>query len=180
MIGILVAFLLADQPANAVDWKSLVPAIEATLSRTPGFGYGDGGYPVGITETVDITGDGVPEALVFIGAGGAYSNALVVMRFVNRRPLLARFKARDGKVRVETFLRGASVMHTVGVDLFPQNHAVFSYHYDYNSPPEGEAQKIVECGGEAYRWNARTRLFEYSKELSDNMAAELCRKVRKE
>ena len=53
-------------PLNTVHWKSLIPEIRMTLKRTPMFQQS-----VDIEETADITGDDVPEALVFLGTGGA-------------------------------------------------------------------------------------------------------------
>ncbi len=98
--------------------------------------------------------------------------ALWVMRIENGEPVVARFRGRNGKVSSMVFLDGASVMHTDGVEMLPEQHAVYSLHYNY-----GSNGKLRECTGEAYQWNPDTKLFDYKHRLGKKLTRDTCRKV---
>jgi hypothetical protein len=97
---------------------------------------------------------------------------MTVMRIENGEPVVARFRGRDGKVSSKVFLEGASVMHTDGVEMLPEQHAVYSLHYNY-----GSNGKLRECTGEAYQWNPDTKLFDYNHRLGKKLTHDTCRKV---
>lgn len=65
-------------------------------------------------------------------------------------------------------------MNTVGVELIPQEKAVFSYHYGFSGDLP---QKLVECDGDAYQWNANTSTFDYSRRLSARLKQVRCRQA---
>lgn len=163
----------APQP---VDWKAMIPAIRTALhtesETNPEFGGVEDRYSIGIRKTADITGDGVPEALVDLGTGGASTDAMTVMRMQGQKPVLAVFRHRDGKIAPLVFLEGASVMHTDGVELLPDQHAVHVLHYSY-----GGDGKLDTCGGEAYAWNARSKMFDYRSTLTKKLTQATCRNV---
>jgi len=131
-------------------------------------------YSIGIFKTADITGDGVPEALVYLGTGGASTDEMTVMRMEDHKPVLAVFRGRDGKVSPVVFLEGASVTHTDGVELLPEQHAVHAIHYNYSGNG-----KLHQCGGEAYTWNAQSKTFDYNSALTKNLTKATCRQVPK-
>ena len=143
--NMVVLFAAIVQAQAGVDWKALIPAIREQLAEA---GQPEQRYSVGIRQQADLTGDGIPEALVYLGDGGAYTDYLAVMRVVNGKPVFAKFKARDGRISQTEFAQGSSVMHSVGVELRPDQHAVFSFHHDLSGDMP---QKVVQCGGEAYR-----------------------------
>lgn len=177
MLVLLLVATLAYQTANPVDWQAMIPVIRSVLKkeavRNPEFqGIEQPYYSIGIRHTADITGDGVPEALVYLGTGGASTDEMTVMRIENGEPVVARFRGRDGKVSSMVFLEGASVMHTDGVEMLPEQHAVYSLHYNY-----GNNGKLHECTGEAYQWNPDTKLFDYNHPLGKKLTQDTCRKV---
>ena len=147
MLVLLLVAALTHQTAKPVDWQAMIPIIRSVLKneaiRNPEFrGIEQPYYSIGIRRTADITGEGVTEALVYLGTGGASTDAMTVMRIENGEPVVARFRGRDGKVSSMVFLEGASVMHTDGVELLPEQHAVYSLHYNY-----GSNGKRRECTG---------------------------------
>jgi hypothetical protein len=77
---------------TAIDWEAMIPKMRQLLKST---GTSEERYPIGIRETADLTDDGVPEALVYLGGGGAYTDSLALIRLVNNKPVLAEFKGRD-------------------------------------------------------------------------------------
>jgi len=161
---------------QSVDWEAMIPAIRELLNTVsksnPEWGGIEEYYSIGIVKTTDITGDGVPEALVDLGTGGASTSAVTVMRTEDHKPILAVFRGRDEKVSPVVFLEGASVTHTDSVELLPQHHAVHAIHYSY-----GANGKLDQCGGEAYAWNAQSRTFDYNPALTKKLTKATCRQV---
>ena len=173
--SMLVLFLvaaLAHQTAKPVDWQAMIPIIRSALKNDPEFRGEQPYYSIGIRRTADVTGDGVPVALVYLGTGGASTDEMTIMRIENGEPVVARFRGRDGKVSSMVFLEGASVMHTDGVEMLPEQHAVYSLHYNY-----GSNGKLRECTGEAYQWNPDTKVFDYNYRLGKKLTEDACRKV---
>jgi 5,10-methylenetetrahydrofolate reductase len=66
----------------------MIPAIRDVLKNDPGSqGSVEEHYAVGIRKVADITGDGLTEALVYLGTGGASTDALTLMRIENDKPV---------------------------------------------------------------------------------------------
>jgi len=172
-ITLLLILIALVQAQIRVNWNSLIPAIREQLDTEAG--QSGQLYPIGIREEADLTGDGIPEALVYLGTGGAYTDYLAVMRVVNGKPIFADFKSRDGRISHMNFAQGASVMHTIGVEVCRQQQAVFSFHHDLSGDM---AQKVVQCGGEAYRWNRKTDVFEFDESLTKRLTRTYCQQVR--
>jgi hypothetical protein len=76
MLVLLLVAALAYQTAKPVDWQ-MIPIIRSALKNDPEFrGTEQPYYSIGIRRTADITGDGVPEALVYLGTGGASTDEM--------------------------------------------------------------------------------------------------------
>ena len=158
-------------PQQSVDWKSLVPALREVLRG--------GEFPsevaaLHVRRQADITGDGIPEALVDFGSGGAYTNYLTVVRLQNGRPVSAVFKRPDGKTGSMLFADGSSVKNGVTVELRPESNAVFAC--EYSMKDDG---RLAKCNGAAYQWNRQTSTFEYDKRLSGPLGKNFCRVLAK-
>jgi hypothetical protein len=173
MLVLLMVAALAHPTAKPVDWQAMIPIIRSVLKNDPEFrDIEQPYYSIGIRRTADIRGDGVPEALVYLGTGGASTDEMTVMLIENGKPAVARFRGREGKVSSMVFLEGASVMHTDGVEMLPEQHAVYSLRYNY-----GGNGKLRECTGEAYQWNPSTKLFDYNHRLGKKLVRDTCREV---
>ena len=140
-----------ESNSKSVNWDSLMPAVRSALQKQlPHEGVGER-YMPGILRRghiADITGDGIPEALVWLGTGGASTSELALMRIENDKPVVALFKDRQGKTEPIVFLEGASVMHSDSTDLLPREHALLHLHFEYTA--DG---RLGPCAGEAYQWN---------------------------
>ena len=174
--NVLASFhVLAEPMTENIDWKSMMSTVRSVLEKQfPGEEVGKR-YDVGILRPghiADITGDGIPEALVWLGTGGASTSELALMRIENNKPVVALFKDRQGKTEPMLFLEGASVMHSDSVDLLSKEHAVFHFHFQYM----GDG-RLGPCDGEAYRWNPHTQTFDYDSRLSTSLTQDFCRKV---
>ena len=166
-------------PHTLADWQRIMPAVREALKRQ----FPDErldvypAQPTGILRAggvADVTGDGVPEAIVAFGIGGASTSQVTVMRIQDGNPVVALFKDRAGKTSPMVWADGASVMHTDGVNLLPREHAVFAIHYNY-----GSSGKLHQCGGEAYTWHSQSETFDYNSALTKKLTKTTCRQVPK-
>jgi hypothetical protein len=164
-------------PQSLADWQSMIPAIREVLKAQFPDERVEGPTPMGILRpghVADITGDGVSEALVSFGVGGASTSQLTLLRIDGDKPVVARFKDRAGKFGPMVFVEGASVMHTDDVDLMPQEHSLYAIHYNY-----GANGKLHQCGGEAFTWNRHSKTFDYNPALTNRLTKIKCRQVPK-
>jgi hypothetical protein len=141
-------------------WQPLVPSIPLVLKQAFPNERIEDNHPVRLVETADITGDGIPEAVVDLGEGGAYTDYVTVMRIEEGKAIVALFKEADGKVS-GYFFQGASVRHGESVRMLPDKKAVYSM-----STSTDDYGREDTCGVGAYQWDARRRVFVWNKLLS--------------
>jgi hypothetical protein len=159
---------------NPVDWKVLTPGIEATLESELKFCNQDR-RSIDVVQTTDVTGDGIPEALVNYCHMGAYTSDLALIQLIGGKPVSAHFQGKDGKVVKPGFLEGASVRNGEATKLFPEKHAVYAIHWStYNSG------KLASCTVEAYVWAARSGTFDANGAVSKEIAKHACFQLRQE
>jgi len=157
------------------DWKSLLQTIETLIGST----FLDvrvGREPMSIWQTDDITGDGIPEAIVYLGEGGAYNSYLILIRIENDKPVIAQFKQKDGKISPLLFLAGGSVMNGEGVMMLSDKNAIYFGHWSkaVSGEPYG---KLSNCSVEAYKWNLQTKMFDFNQSLSNEIRSNYCQKT---
>lgn len=169
MVGCAGAFAAMDAPTQQVDWKSLLPLVQVAVRHQFPKVVAQAHYPPTILKTADVD-RGVSVALVDLGTGG-YTEEMTVMRMEGATPVAARFRQRDDKIGPMVFSSGVSEDKGEAVDLVPDDHVVFSGHWERNGA------KLKKCGGEAYQWDATAKNFGFEKKLSKSMAREFCQKV---
>jgi hypothetical protein len=159
----------------SVNWENLRPEIER-ITR-PIFVYAGGiGFevrPISIEPVGDITGDGIPEALVSIGEGRA--DISILMRIENNKPVIAQFR-RDGNLlpRTRTFTTGATAAMAQGVYLLPERNVI------YDGEWRGIREGLIDCSTWAYQWNPQTKTFDFNQSLSSEIRIEFCRRMARE
>ncbi len=158
----------AQRPAQAVDWKEMIPVVRPLLKNA--FHGVEEHRSLGLVESVDITGDGIDEALFALGTGGAYTSALAVMRMEGGQPIVAQFKRQNGELGAIMFSHGASVMNALWTELLPLEQAVRMTYRKMNS----DGATVRECIVEAYRWNPNSKTFNYDDRLSDGTGLDHC------
>jgi len=172
--SLLLAVLAMGTGAQppAVEWKRMIPDIRTVLQKTFPNERIEEHYPITIVATGDITGDSVPEALVTLGDGGAYTDEVTLVRMEGHNPVAAVFRQKDSKVSSMVFAQGSSVRHGETVEMKPERQAVYAGHWSTD-----DAGKLNGCYVEAYRWHAKTRTFNFNEMLSGEIGREFCRKV---
>lgn len=159
-----------------VNWESLIPTIRTAVGPTLLGVRVEESSSLSIFQKNDITGDSIPEALVNLGSGGAYTSYLTLMRIENDKPVVAQFKQKDGKISSLMFLAGASVMNGEGVVMLPDKNAIYFGHWSraVNGTSFGS---LTNCSVEAYQWNSQTKNFDFSLSLSNEVRLGFCQKA---
>ncbi len=152
------------------DWNA--PALNVTDVLKRAFPETDvgGRGSVSIEEQVDITGDGIPEAFVALGTGGASVEYLSLLRMDNGTPVVSKVKDIDGIVGPLQLLQGAAVLHSSDIGTVPKEDIVYQRELSY-SPEDGS---ISSCAVQAYRWDSAETLFVYDPDASLSLQAQRC------
>lgn len=159
----------SEKPAlQTINWEEQMPAIKEALKKEFPNEAG-GNREVGIYKEGDVTGDGVPEALIYTGSGGVYTDKLVLVMIENGKPVLVKFKTKDGQVSILTFLSGSSVRHGETADIAPADSIVYSVSWSMD-----EVGNLETCDAQVYLWNKESRVFEYDQILTDGSKLTLC------
>jgi len=146
----------APNVISNTEWERIAPAV-TKLALEKGIKLPGGGFSKpGLMESAYMSGDHVATAMVDLGGEGASTDAIVVIRIEQDKPILARFLSRDGSVITKNpFLDGASVMHSDEVRLLAEQSAV----YTLSTTQSEDGKRIKTCKLNAYRWRARARAF---------------------
>jgi len=163
-----------QQSSTPIDWKVMTPGIEAALESKFKFCDQDR-RSIDVVQTADITGDGVPEALVDYCHMGAYTSDLALIQLMGGKPVLAHFQGKDGKPFTPGFLEGASVKNGETTKLLPEKHAVYAIHWNTD-----DSLKLAACTVDAYVWSAKSGTFNANRAISKEIAKQACSEKRLE
>lgn len=162
------------------SWEELIPEIRIAIKNGLSDAIIETVSPLDIYEEVELTGDDINEALIDLGSGGAYTEEFVLMMIQDGKPVLAKFRQKDGKVSSLIFLNGSSARNGETVEILSENKAVISGYYSIDDSGE----KIENCEVEAYEWNnginnIEVGIFEYSRVLSEETEKDYCADLQK-
>ena len=146
------------------DGKELTATLKRAFPNIPSIG--ERGEPF-IAQTIDMNGDSVPEALVDLQTGGAYTEDYAICQLDRGKLSVANFRDKNMSLSLpKSFSKGASVKHEVKLSFADDgkgNHIIYQYTIDKNASDPTVVDKITV---EAYRWNGTTKQFEYDEHLS--------------
>ncbi len=157
--------------ADVVDWALKDSAIlRSTSAAFPEDGVGERSK-VSVLKQADVTGDGIPEALVDLGNGGASTDYVSLVRHMNDGAIsVARWKDVDGSIGPVRLLAGAAVLHSDDPGMIPEMKAIYQRETAYR-PEDGG---LSSCSVTAYVWKGSEELFSYDPDLSLTLSADLC------
>lgn len=157
-----------------LDWNNpeFVQEIRRVLNEDFKESYIEYDRPLSILKTSDLTRDGVLEALVDIGSGGAYARSIILMRLENNKPTPANFKKKDGEVSYARFLDGSSARNGTTTEIVPEKSLIYQGYYHV-----GDSGNIEGCYVEAYQWNDKSETFEWSAIVSGEVTKSYCEAV---
>jgi len=114
-----------------------------------------------LSEQKDINGDGIPELVVNLASGGAYTENFGIFEIKDNQINWTYLKDRDNKQKPAIFSEGSSVMHSQAYMINADKKALIQFS---GETPDGETWKWV---AEAYVWNGT--IFVYDQTLSDEL-----------
>jgi hypothetical protein len=163
----------AQQRQTGSFWQNLIPQVQEALGRNYTSCIAEL-RETSIVESADITGDGVPEALVEYCRGGAYTSEVAFIRLEKNRPVLAKLRDSNYHAIRPIFLVGASVRNGEATALLPAKHAVYSltWHTDDNG-------KLDTCTAKAFVWTSRSATFDENPTISKEVADTECARLRR-
>lgn len=128
----------------------------------------------GFSESVDLTGDGLSDA-IFGGHGGNAGIALIVINNESQ-PEIAYQKDQLGFISPVRLYSVGRVAASLGYQLLPEENAYYTVekladHEAYD--PQGGTVFVCE-NFSAYVWDEMARMFEYNQALSDQYYAQEC------
>jgi len=127
---------------------------------------GERGEPF-IDQTIDLDGDSIPEAVVDLQTGGAYTEDYTICQLEEGKLRVANIVDKNMPLSLpKVFSKGASVQHEVKlqfVDDGTGKRVIYQYTIDKSPSDPTVTEKITV---EAYRWSGTTKEFGYDEHLS--------------
>lgn len=155
--------------SQQVSWENLIPSIRTAIGPIFLGERIEASGTLAVYAEDDLTGDGVSEALIDLGAGGAYTSSLTLMRVEQGKPVVARFKQKDGSIAPLVLLDGTSVRNGEVVKMDSLKQVLYSGSWGTDM-----GGKVDSCEVVAYRWNAGTKTFDYTVAVSKEIQADFC------
>ncbi len=123
-----------------------------------------------ISESMDLTGDGVLEGIV-VGNGGNNDTYFILSRNSKGEISVLKEQELDGSITLASLTSVSRVKNLAGFKLLPKENGYYSVSQSFDE----EKGKWV-CGGVyAYKWNAESNLFVIDANLSSKYETEGCK-----
>ncbi len=148
-------------PVNP-DWQSISSSSTYNLATTAGVSLSPGSS-VSLSQSLDLTGDGIDEG-VFSGDGGNSGMSFIVMKDLNGQNVLAKQKNKNGSISVVQLLSVGRAMVSESFKLIPEHNGFYTISKSNDS--EGMGFNCNTDGVNVYSWNNSTKLFEWNQSLS--------------
>jgi hypothetical protein len=151
------------------EWKSFSSDALFALASQENI-YLNQGTDIQLTETVDLTGNGIDEG-IFCGDGGNNGVCFVMIKGDDGKNVVAKWKGPDGTITPISLLSVGRVRVSSSYQLLPSEHAF----YTVSKSNDGEGGEF-ECDGGvvAYSWDSSTKLFEWNQALSTKYTNLVC------
>jgi len=156
-------------PPTNPNWQSVTSSSAYTLATNAEI-YLSSGSAVQLSQSVDLTGDGIDEG-VFTGDGGNSGMTFILMKDVNGQNVLAKQKNKDGTISVIQLLGVGRVRVSESFKFVPEERG----YYTISKSNDGESDFVCNPDGvNAYSWNTSTKLFEWNQSMTTKYTAEVC------
>lgn len=157
-------------PTSSPAWNKVLPLLSAVIKPFAASEKMQVGrlFSPKIERLVDVTGDGVPEALVAIGDGGASDDFVMMLKLENGKPVAVPFSDEAMINQPRIFVEGGSVMHGNDIGFISGG---IEYVGSWTRQDDG---KISDCSAMAYVWNGSNGRMEKDATLSEEIKKEYC------
>lgn len=128
------------------------------------------GAGIQLTETVDLTGNGIDEG-IFCGDGGNNGTCFIMIKGDDGKNFVAKWKGPDGTITPVSLLSVGRLRVSSSYQFLPDEKGF----YTVSKSNDGDGGEF-ECDGGvvAYSWNSSTKLFEWNQALSTKYTNQVC------
>lgn len=159
---------------RSFNWKNNEKYLLEEINKEfPGISLAD--LKLSEESIADINNDSIPEILIDLGIGGAAINNYIFITFKDNLPSLLKFKTKEGDIRSLIFDEGTGGAGRYGssIGISEKDSAIYQFmFYAYNSNDDF-------CSVDAYKFNNKTNLYEYDKNLSEQFKNNECQNLCK-
>jgi hypothetical protein len=159
------------------DWKSLSKnEIETIVSKEPDV-YFEKDIGLSLTQEVDLTGDGKPEAIVN-GNGGNNEVSFILYKNREGNVSVAKLRNKNGELSPATLLEIGRVMVNASYKLLPSENGFYTSSLEFDDSADNSETSHFKCGEDsvnAFAWNSQKEWFEWNKALTDKYTVEVCK-----
>lgn len=129
-----------------------------------------------LKESVDLTGDGVPEAVFGASDGGAAAAAIawIAAKDSNGKISLLNMKEKSGSTHQIYLAVTGSSSYNSYFKLVPEVNGFYTIDLQYDEASDKLAC-TTDSAIQAYQWNPKTSLFEYNSTLTAKYTAIECK-----
>jgi len=174
VVGLALRFCpCLESSSKDLVWAKQISKIKTILKETEDISAEGQLRPVQVVREADLTGDGVPEALVAIGSGGAYTDDLALFIWQGDKPVLAKFIDAAGEEGPIILSEGASVRNGASVNWKPEQKVIYagSWNVDFDGA-------LADCEVNAYQYSRDSLAFVYNQNLSADLGSQFCADLR--
>ncbi len=159
-----------------VDWKSVSSSSVFNLYKKEDISVGTEDKPT-LLQEIDLTGDGIPEAIFSASTGNASSSAILFSNS-DGSISIAKTKGKDGKIGNVELWEAGMAMYSMSYKLLPGEHGF--YTDSRSATNENGNGEVITFGCRtdsvaAYQWNSKTNLFDYNSALTAKYTAIACK-----
>jgi hypothetical protein len=159
---------------NTTNWQNVPPADIVALVQDAGLeGEIMLEQPIRFSAALDLTGDGVEDA-VFNGAGGNASVSFIVIDD-NGELVIAEQRNRLGMIGPVTLYQIGRVAVSVTYEFLPEINGFYTLSRILDQSQDNSQSSNFTCEAlDVYVWNQSMRLFEWNQQLSDEYYTKEC------
>lgn len=124
------------------------------------------------SEEMDLTGDGINEAIIE-GNGGNNGVSFILIKDTENNIKVAKQKSKNGAIDTVSLLSVGRAMLSEEYEFAPSENGFYtiSKYFDEKT----ESFKCNNEGVSFYRWNPQTKLFEWDSVLTKKYTTEVCK-----
>lgn len=168
-----------NQPANqsklsnatvVAEWKSLTSNELLAIANEEDM-YLEKDFGVKLSETIDLTGDGIDEG-IFTGNGGNNGASFIMIKGNDGKSFVAKQKNKDGTINQVYLVEIGRVMFSEGFELVPNEYGFYTI-----SKINNEESGNFSCkpnGVNAYSWNTSIKMFEWNQVMTTKYTTQVC------
>lgn len=154
------------------QWRAMSSVDLLTISSKENLGLS----AITLTQTVDLTGDGIDEG-IFTGNGG---NSGVTFFLIKNDTTIsvARQKNKDGSIHPVALEYVGRAMVSENFKLLPSEKGFYTVSLSFDEDADSSDSSHFKCNTnsvQAYQWNSSTKLFEWNQALTTKYTAEVCK-----